>query len=52
MVNKTEQKIMDAALKVFARKGYKGATTRAIAYESGFNELTLFRKFKTKKKSF
>lgn len=52
MAEKTKQKIMDAALKVFGDNGYKGATTRAIAEESGFNELTLFRKFKTKENLF
>ena len=52
MVDKTEQKIMDAALKVFSENGYKGATTRAIANESGFNELTLFRRFKNKENLF
>jgi len=52
MVDKTEQKIMDAALKVFSENGYKGATTRLIANESGFNELTLFRRFKNKKNLF
>jgi len=52
MVDETKQKIMDAALKVSADYGYKGATTRAIAEESGFNELTLFRKFKTKENLF
>ncbi len=49
MVNKTEQKILEVALKIFAEKGYAGATTRVIALESGFTELTLFRKFSTKK---
>lgn len=48
----TEQKILDAALKVFARKGYDAATTRVIAEESGFTEMTLFRKFQTKKNLF
>ncbi len=48
----TEQKILDAALKVFARKGYDAATTRAIAEESGYTEMTLFRKFQTKKNLF
>lgn len=48
----TEEKILDAALKVFARKGYDAATTRAIADESGFTEMTLFRKFGTKKNLF
>ncbi len=31
----TEQKILDAALKIFAKKGYDAATTRVIAEESG-----------------
>lgn len=49
MTDKTKQKIMDAALKIFAKEGFKATTTRSIAKESGFTELTLFRKFKTKK---
>jgi TetR/AcrR family transcriptional regulator len=49
MTVKTEQKIMDAALKIFAKEGYKSSTTKAIAEESGFTEMTLFRKFKTKR---
>ena len=49
MVDETEQKILDAALKIFAEKGYKGATTGSIVEEAGFNESTLFRKFETKK---
>jgi TetR/AcrR family transcriptional regulator len=52
MTDKTEQKILDAALILFARKGYKGATTRAIAQKAGVSELTLFRKFETKEKLF
>jgi len=48
MTDKTEQKILGAALKIFSEKGFKGATTRVIAQESGFSELTLFRKFETK----
>lgn len=49
---KTEEKILDAALKVFARKGFNAATTRTIAEESGFTEMTLFRKFETKRNLF
>ena len=49
MNNTTEQKILGAALKMFAQKGYKGATTMIIAEEAGFSEKTLFRRFKTKK---
>lgn len=48
MSDKTEDKIIDAALKVFSERGYAGATTMLIAKESGFSEKTLFRKFKTK----
>lgn len=52
MVDETKKKIRDAALKLFAENGYKGATTRAIADEAKFNELTLFRKFKNKENLF
>ncbi|MDO5835368.1 MAG: TetR/AcrR family transcriptional regulator [Methanobacterium sp.] len=52
MVDETEQKFLDAALEIFAEKGYKGATTRLIAKNAGFSELTLFRKFKTKENLF
>jgi AcrR family transcriptional regulator len=52
MATKTEQKILDAALHVFSRNGYVGARTRMIAKESGFTEMTLFRKFETKEKLF
>ena len=49
MINKTEEKIMDTALIIFANKGYLGAKTKFIAEEAGFSEMTLFRKFQTKK---
>ena len=49
MINKTEEKIMDTALIIFAKKGYLGAKTKIIAEEAGFSEMTLFRKFQTKK---
>lgn len=52
MAEGTEQKILDAALKLFAKKGYDAATTRAIAEESGYTEMTLFQKFGTKKNLF
>lgn len=48
----TEQKFIDVSLKIFAEKGYKGATTRLIAEKAGFSELTLFRKFKNKENLF
>ena len=43
-----EQRILEAALKVFASEGYTGATTRRIAEEANVAEVTLFRKFKSK----
>ncbi|MGB9936334.1 MAG: TetR/AcrR family transcriptional regulator [Methanobacterium sp.] len=52
MSKNTEEIIKDAALTVFAEEGYVGAKTRIIAEESGFSEMTLFRKFKNKEKLF
>jgi Transcriptional regulator len=49
MTAETEQKILDAALKLFSKKGYQSATTMAIAEQAGVSEKTLFRKFKTKR---
>ena len=48
----TKQRILDAALKMFADKGYNGATTRAIASKADVNDSTLFRKFETKENLF
>ena len=36
-------KILLAAVTVFAEVGFRGATTRRIAQEAGVNEITLFR---------
>ncbi|WP_048127513.1 TetR/AcrR family transcriptional regulator [Methanosarcina lacustris] len=44
----TEQRILEAALKIFASEGYTGATTRRIAEEANVAEVTLFRKFQSK----
>jgi len=44
------ERLLDAAARVFARKGLKGATTREIAVEAGLSEMTLFRRFGTKEK--
>ena len=44
----TQQRILDAALKVFSRDGFAGATTREIARVAKVNEVTLFRYFKNK----
>lgn len=42
------QRILEAAAKVYAEVGYRGATTRRIASAAGCNELTLFRHFGSK----
>jgi len=40
--------LLEAALKVFAEHGTRGATTRRIAQTAGVNEVTLFRHFGSK----
>jgi AcrR family transcriptional regulator len=52
MAHGTEEKIMEAALKEFAECGYAGAKTKVIAEKSGLSEMTLFRRFKTKRNLF
>ena len=44
----TEDKILDATIKLLDKDGWKGATTKKIAFEAGVNEITLFRKFHNK----
>lgn len=44
----TRERLMQAALQVFAERGVKGATTREIAQVAGVNEATLFRTFQSK----
>jgi len=44
----TREKLLAAAMKVFARDGLQRATTRVIAEEAGVNEVTLFRHFVNK----
>lgn len=46
---KTKEKIIRATVELVNEKGYKGATTRAIADRAGVNEVTLFRHFGNKK---
>ena len=41
----TEVRIVEAAAQLFARHGFKAATTRDIAHLAGVNEATLFRYF-------
>jgi AcrR family transcriptional regulator len=42
------EQLLQAALKVYAEAGTRGATTRRIAQEAGVNEVTLFRHFGSK----
>jgi len=42
------QRILQAAVRVYAQYGWRGATTRRIAEEAGVNEVTLFRHFGSK----
>src|SRR3954463_6180767 len=41
----TRDRILQAAARVYAQHGFRGATTRLIAIEAGVNEVTLFRTF-------
>lgn len=42
------EKLLEAAARVYAETGFRGATTRRIATEAGVNEVTLFRHFGSK----
>ena len=48
----TEDRILGAALDLFYQRGYQGTTTRAIADGAGVNEVTLFRRFGSKRNIF
>jgi AcrR family transcriptional regulator len=41
-------RILEAARRVYAQFGWRGATTRRIAEAAGVNEVTIFRQFGTK----
>lgn len=42
------EKLLEAAARLYAEAGFRGATTRRIAQEAGVNEITLFRHFGSK----
>jgi AcrR family transcriptional regulator len=42
------QDILNAAMELFARKGFRGTTTRDLAAHAGVNEAIIFRHFSTK----
>lgn len=43
-----QEKILKSTIKLIREKGFKGATTRAIALHAGVNEVTIFRHFDNK----
>jgi AcrR family transcriptional regulator len=45
----TQARILKAAERLFARRGFEGTTTRDLAQEAGVAEGTLFRHFENKK---
>ena len=47
-----EKELLEAALKVFIEKGYKGTTTSEIAKVANISEVTLFRYFRNKEEIF
>src|SRR5512135_121101 len=51
-MRETREKILDASLGLFSKKGFLGATTKEIARKAGVAELTLFRHFSSKERLF
>lgn len=48
----TKKRLVDAAAKVFAERGYSGATTKEIARAAGVAEGTIYRHFADKRELF
>src|SRR3970040_3114973 len=44
----TRDKILEAAIRLFAEKGFSGTTTRESGEKAGVNEALIFRYFSTK----
>ncbi len=42
------EQLLEAAVRIYAEAGYRGATTRRIAVQAGVNEITLFRHYGSK----
>jgi AcrR family transcriptional regulator len=42
------EQLLEAAARLYAEAGYRGATTRRIAMQAGVNEISLFRHFGSK----
>jgi len=49
LTEKRKRQILEAAIRVFAEKGYHGTKTKEIAERAGVSEGTVFKYFKTKK---
>ncbi len=49
---RSRQAILAGAFRLFAERGYRGATTRELAKAAGVAEVTLFRQFGTKEHLF
>ncbi len=45
----TKEKIADAAIRLFAEKGFNGVTTKEISDAAGVSEVTLFRLYENKR---
>jgi len=43
-----EERVLEAAKNLLVKHGYRATTTRSIAKNAGVNEVTLFRKYKSK----
>ena len=52
MKSETKEKILNAAVELFAAKGYKSTTTLAIAYKSGVDETTIYKTLKIRNRYF
>src|SRR5207244_13067754 len=48
MKHDRRQEILAAAMELFAKKGFRGTTTRDLATEADVNEAIIFRHFNTK----
>ena len=48
-LDETGERIVNATFKILQEEGYQKATTKRLAAEAGVNEVTIFRKFESKK---
>ncbi|WP_432402762.1 TetR/AcrR family transcriptional regulator [Wukongibacter sp. M2B1] len=48
----TTERILESAMDLFSKKGYKSVTTKEIAQKAGLSEMTVFRHFQSKQNLF